>query len=170
MASILPAVALCLLLLPVEAALLPFLGQAVSIVHPDLALCAVLWLAVGPAGAVEGALGAYACGAVADLLYAVQPGLFAFLSILVYVLVRLGAGPLDVRGPGGFAALCGIAALVQAGFAYLLLWFVGQPWPTGALPGVFGGAALTALFGAPVYLLLSRATRLLDREDSSLLR
>jgi hypothetical protein len=170
MARVLPAVAVCLLLLPVEAALLPFLGPLLSSVRADLALCAVLWLAVGPAGAVEGAVGAYACGTIADLLYAVQPGLFAFLALLVYVLVRVGSGALDVRGPASFAALCGIGALVQAGLAYLLLTFVGQSWPTDALPGVFGGAALTAAVGAPVYLFLRWTTRVLEREESSLLR
>ncbi len=168
MTRVLPPVALCLLLLPIEAALLPFLG--VSALRADLALCAVLWLAVGPAGAVEGAVGAYACGTIADLLYAVQPGLFAFLALLVYVLVRIGSGALDVRGPASFAALCGLAALVQAGFAYGLLWLLGQRWPADAFPAVLGGAALTAIFGAPAYVALSWTTRVLEREDPSLLR
>ena len=170
MTRILPPVVLCLVFLPVEAALLPFLGSGLSILRADVALCAVLWLAVGPAGAIEGAVGAYACGTIADLLYAVQPGLFAFLALLVYVLVRVFSGALDVRGPASFAALCGIAAIVQAGLAYVLLSFVGQRWPVDALAAVFLGAGLTAIAGAPVYLFLQWATRLLEREDPSLLR
>ncbi|HUB09082.1 MAG TPA: hypothetical protein VMB50_18880 [Myxococcales bacterium] len=168
MAPLLVAAALCLICLPIEAALLPFLG--LSTARADLALCAVLWLAVAQDGVVEGAVGAYVCGTVADLLYAVHPGLFALLALLLYTLVRVFAGALDVRGPWGFSALCGLGALLQSGLARLLFSVSGQTWPAGALPGILGGAALTAACGAPVWMALSWSTRALTREDPSLLR
>ncbi|MHB8418208.1 MAG: hypothetical protein ACYDCL_09035 [Myxococcales bacterium] len=168
MAPLLAAAALCLLFLPIEAALLPFLG--LSTARADLALCAVLWLAVGQDGVIEGAIGAYVCGTVADLLYAVHPGLFALLGVLLYTLVRVFGGALDVRGPWGFAALCAFGALLQAGLAHLLFSLSGQPWPQGALAGILGGAALTGACGAPVWVALSWARGLLEREDPSLLR
>jgi hypothetical protein len=174
MPRILPALALCVIFLPVEAALLPFLGAGLGglgpALHADLALCAVVWLAVGPAGTVEGAVGAYACGTIADLLYSVQPGLFAFLAVLLYLLGRFGSAALDVRGAGGFAVLCGLGSLVQAGLAFLLLTFLGQPWPSGAWPAVFGGALVTALVAPPSFRLLGWATEILETEDPSLLR
>lgn len=182
MPRILPALALCVIFLPVEAALLPFVGAGLGagfgaglgglgrLLHADLALCAVVWLAVGPAGTVEGAVGAYACGTIADLLYAVQPGLFAFLAVLSYLLARLGSAAFDVRGAGGFAVLCGLGSLVQAGLAFLLLTLVGQPWPSGAWPAVLGGAVATALAAPPSFKLLGWATGILEREDPSLLR
>ncbi len=168
MAPLLAAAALCLLLLPIEAALLPFLG--LSTARADLALCAVLWLAIAQDGVIEGAVGAYVCGTVADLLYAVHPGLFALLALSMYTLARIFAGGLDVRGPGGFAVLCGFGALVQAALAHLLFSLSGQPWPTGAWPGIVGGAVLTAACGAPIWSALSWTAGVLQREDPSFLK
>lgn len=168
MAPIAASAALCLLLLPVEAALLPFLG--LSTARADLAVCAVLWLAVAQDGVLEGAVGAYVCGTVADLLYAVHPGLYALLSLLLFTLVRIFAGALDVRGPAGFSLLCALGSLLEAAFARGLFEVVGQSWPADALPGILGGALLTGLCAAPVWWLLQGISRRLEREDASLLR
>ena len=173
MPNALPAIALCLVCLPIEAALLPYVagwGGAIAAARVDLALCAVLWLAVGPAGVVEGALGAFACGALADLLYAVHPGLFTLLAMVLYTFARVAAEPLDVRGPAGFAALCGMATLVEAVLARGLLAVVGRPSPTAAWGGVVAGAALTAVAGAAAWRLLGWLSHALQREDPSLLR
>jgi len=158
----------CLLLLPVEAGVLPFLPLGASVA--DFALCAALFIAAGPAGTLEGALGSFLAGSLADLLYAVHGGLYALCALLLFILVRLVSRENTLRGPLPFAALCGVGSLVQSGFCFLLLGLLGQPTPQGPWPGILGSALLTAL-AAPIFFWLSTALgRVLQREDPSLLR
>lgn len=181
----LPAVVFCLVVLPAEAVLLPHLGLGAA--RADLALCALLWLAVGPASTLEGAVGAYLCGTIADILYAVHPGLFALLGVLFFVVARIGSSvrlgapargqrPRQVRprsigrGAGGFALLCGLFALVQPLLAAALLAVVGQRGPEFAWAPSVGGALLTAVCAPAIYLLLGFAASGLERNDASLLR
>jgi cell shape-determining protein MreD len=165
---VLPAVAACLLLLPLEAALVRFLG--LSGARADVALCAVLWLATGSASIIEGAFGAFLCGALADVLYGVHPGLFALLSVLIYVVVRLASGALNVHGPLGFAALCSLAFVLEGLASMGLLSLAQLPLPATPWPALLGGAALTALFAPALYLLLGQVSQATRREDSSLFR
>ncbi len=172
MPNALSAVAACLLLLPVEAALLPLFGAlpagALATARADVPLAAVLWLAVGPAGVIEGAIGAFACGTIADFLYWVHPGLFTLLAMVLFVLARVGASALDVRGAASFAALCALGSLVEALFARILLYAVGRPEPPVVWGGVLWGAALTAAAGGPLFLLLGRVSLALRREERPL--
>ncbi len=169
MGSALPAVGLCLVFLPVEAALLPF-GGWLADGRIDAALCAVLWLAVGPAGVVEGAIGAFACGALADVFYAVHPGLFTLLAMALYALARVGAGALEVRGSAGFAVLCGLGTLAEAALARGLLAVVGRAAPVLSWGALAWTTVLTAAAGAAFFQLLGGMAHALEREDPSLLR
>lgn len=167
MKQLIPAALVCLILLPIEAALLPHLGLGAA--RADFALCAVLWLAAGPASVIEGAVGAYLCGTVADLLYVVHPGLFALIAVLLFLLVRLGAGALEVRGAGSFALLCGVGSLAQALLARGFLALVGQGVPESFWSPALGGALLTAACAPVLFYALGRVTRGFEREESSFL-
>src|SRR5271157_3183013 len=123
MRNLLPPLLLCLFLMPLEAGILPFLP--LSSMVADFALCAVLFIAVGPAGTLEGALGAFLAGNLADLSYAVHGGLFALCAMILYILVRLGSGDITVRGPLAFAPLCAVGSLVQSGLCFGLLHLLG---------------------------------------------
>jgi hypothetical protein len=100
----------------------------------------------------------------------VHPGLFALLSVLIYVLVRLASGALNIHGPLGFAALCGLAFVLEALGGLALLALAQSPLPHAPWPPLLGGAALTAALAPVLYVLLGQVSRAARREDSSLLR
>jgi hypothetical protein len=154
--------------MPVEAALVHFLGLTAA--RADISLCAVLWLATGPASTIEGAFGAFLCGSLADVLYGVHPGLFALLSVLIYVVVRLASGALNIHGPLGFAVLCGLGFLLEGLASIALLSLVQASLPQSPWGALFGGAALTALLAPVLYLVLGQISRASGREESSLFR
>jgi hypothetical protein len=168
MRNLVPPLLLCLVLVPFEAGLMPFLPLSAS--TADFPLCAVLFIAAGPASTLEGALGAFLAGSLADLTYAVHGGLFALCAMALFILVRLTSGEIPVRGPLPFALLCGVGSLVQSAFSHGLLHFLGQVAPQAPWPGILGSALLTSLV-APIFFWLSTGLgRLLQREDPSLLR
>jgi hypothetical protein len=159
---------LCLVLVPFEAGLMPFLPLTASVA--DFPLCAALFIAAGPAGTLEGAVGVFLAGSFADLLYGVHGGLFALSAMALFILVRLTSGEVPIRGPLPFALLCGAGSLVQSAMSFGLLHFLGQATPQAPLPGILGSALLTSLV-APIFFRLSTGLgRLLQREDPSLLR
>jgi hypothetical protein len=168
MRNLVPPLLLCLLLVPFEAGLMPFLPFSASVI--DFPLCATLFIAAGPASTLEGALGAFLAGSFADLFYSVHGGLFALCAMALFIFVRLASGELPVRGPLPFALLCGAGSLVQSALSFGLLQLLGQATPQAPWPGILGSALLT-LLAAPVFFRLSTGLgRLLQREDPSLLR
>ena len=168
MRNLVPPLLLCMVLVPFEAGLMPFLPLTATVA--DFPLCATLFIAAGPAGTLEGALGAFLAGSFADLLYSVHGGLFTLVAMALFIFVRLTSGELPVRGPLPFALLCGVGSLVQAALSFGLLHFLGQATPQAPWPGILGSALLTALV-APIFFRLSTGLgRLLQREDPSLLR
>jgi hypothetical protein len=136
----------------------------------DFALCAVLFIGVGPAGTLEGAIGAFLAGNLADLVYAVHGGLFTLSAMIIFVLVRLASGEITVRGPLAFAPLCAVGSLVQSGLCFGLLHLMGQATPQSPWAAILGSALLTSLAAPIFYRLSSGLGRLLQREDPSLLR
>jgi hypothetical protein len=159
---------LCLVLVPVEAGVMPFLPLSGSVA--DFPLCATLFIAAGPAGTLEGALGAFLAGSAADLLYAVHGGLFTLCALALFILVRLTSVEIPVRGPLPFALLCGVGSLVQSALSFGLLHFLGQLTPLAPWPAILGSALLTALVAPLFYRLSTGLGGLLQREDPSLLR
>jgi hypothetical protein len=169
MEQILPPLVVCGLLMPIEAGLLPYLGFSSVGARAELPLCAVVLLAAGEVSTLTGAMGAFVFGALADVVYAVHPGVFTLTSLILFVLFR---GPLgvDVRGPVSFAVLSGVAVPLQAGIVFGLLAFVGRPLPESPFWPIAVGAILTALV-APLFRWLSDAgTHMMTREDPTLLR
>ena len=103
-------------------------GGAVSIA---LAVPVVVWLGLETT-VIEGAVGAVVVGVLLDASAGGPGGLLAFLSVLVFVGVRAGAGTFDARTPLGFGLLSGVATLGMGLGALLLLRYVS---PEATAPG-----------------------------------
>ena len=82
-------------------------GGAVSLA---LAVPVVVWLGL-ETPVIEGAIGSALVGALLDASAGGPSGLLTFLSVMVFVGVRAGAGPFDARSPLGFGLLSGAATL-----------------------------------------------------------
>jgi hypothetical protein len=168
MTDLVPPLAVCALLIPLEAALLPFTGLTTA--RADLPLCAVALLAVGGATTLWGAVGSFLIGMLADVVTPVHPGLFTLTSLLLFVALRPLPVGRDVRGPVSFAILVAFTTLAGQLLMLGLLWIAGQ-----RLPSAFGWPVAEAtLFTAAVaplfYWLSVQVERLMNREDPSLLR
>ncbi len=157
-----------LLLLPLEAALLPFVG--LSTARADVVLCAVVFLAVGGAATLWSAAASFLLGLVADLLTPVHPGLFALTALLVFMLVRLSPLGREVRGAVSFAVVVALASAVQQLVALGLLSLVGQKIPRAYGWPLAQSVLLTTLVAPGFHWLATQLDRGLTREDTSLLR
>jgi hypothetical protein len=168
MNDLIPPLTVCALLMPLQAALLPFSG--LSTARADLPLCAVALLAVGSSTTLWGAVGSFAIGLFADVLTPIHPGLFALSGLLLFVGLRLLPLGRDVRGPVSFAVLAGVGTLLAQLLMLALLWAAGQRLP--GRPGwpVMQAVLLTALVAPLFYWLAAQVERGLSREDPSLLR
>jgi hypothetical protein len=144
-------------------------GGAVSVA---LAVPVVVWLAL-ETPVLEGAIGAAVVGALLDASAGGPAGLLWFLSILVFVGARAGAGAFDARRPLGFALLSGVATLGMGFGAILLLRYVSPPAtaPGWSLLGrVSVESLLTALAAPAVRWALDRLLRPGHREQPAVLR
>jgi hypothetical protein len=171
MKELVPPLVVCGLLMPLEAALLPHLGLPLgSGARAELPLLAVLLLAVESASALQGAVGCFLFGVLADVCYQVQPGLFTLSSLLLFVLLRLTPVEREVRGPLSFAVLAAVGVPLQAGLVFGLLWLVGHPLPESPVWSVALGALCTAAVAPLFYWLTLVGGKWLVRDDPSLLR
>jgi hypothetical protein len=169
--EIIPPLVVCTVLMPLEAALLPYLGFPVGLgARIELPLCAVLLLAVGSASTLQGAIGCFLFGMLADVCYQIQPGLFTLSSLLLFILLRLLPIGRDVRGPLSFAALAAVGVPLQAGLVFGLLWLVGHPLPESPVLAIAFGAVFTAAAAPLFYWLSSVGAAWMERDDPSLLR
>jgi hypothetical protein len=144
-------------------------GGAVSLA---LAVPVVVWLAL-ETPAIEGAFGAALIGALLDASAGGPSGLLTFLSVMVFVGVRAGAGPFDARTPLGFGLLSGVATLAMGVGAVLLLRYVT---PATEAPGwnligrVVVEAVLTGLAAPVIRWVLDRVLVPAQRELPGVLR
>ena len=144
-------------------------GGAVSVA---LAVPVVVWLGLETT-VIEGAVGAVVVGVLLDASAGGPGGLLAFLSVLVFVGVRAGAGTFDARTPLGFGLLSGVATLGMGLGALLLLRYVS---PEATAPGwnllgrVTVEALLTGLAAPAVKWVLDRVLSPGHREQPGLLR
>jgi hypothetical protein len=144
-------------------------GGAVSVA---LAVPVVVWLGLETT-VLEGVVGAALVGAILDASAGGPGGLLTFLSVLVFVGVRAGAGPFDARSVLGFALLCGAASLGMGVGAVVLLRYVA---PEASAPGwgllgrVLVEAVLTGLAAPPIRWMLDRILVPGHREPPGVLR
>ena len=127
---------------------------------------------VHSAGNVEGALGAALLGALLDVAAGTPFGLHAGLAVAVFVGTRLVGAAVDLRGPLGFAALSGAAALALSAGAVALQRLGSAPevrpgW--GLLPRLLIEALLTALCAPLLLRLLKRLDAWLGSEEPDLI-
>jgi hypothetical protein len=144
-------------------------GGAVSVA---LAVPVVVWLGLETT-VIEGAIGAAVVGVLLDVSAGGPGGLLTFLSVLVFVGVRAGAGAFDARTPLGFALLTGVASLGMGLGALLLLRYVSTELTApgwNLLGRVAVESLLTGLAAPAVKWVLDRVLSPGHREQPGLLR
>lgn len=115
--------ALALLLLSVESVLVKFLGLEVTRI--DVGLAIVVYVALR-ATTLEGAFSAFAVGYLLDVFTGRPTGLYPFLAMLVFLLVR-GAGQLiDGRSRGGYALMVAAATFGHALLVGFFTWLTSR--------------------------------------------
>jgi hypothetical protein len=144
-------------------------GGAVSVA---LAVPVVVWMGLETT-VIEGAVGAAVVGVLLDASAGGPGGLLTFLSILVFVGVRAGAGAFDARTPLGFALLSGVSTLGMGLGAFVLLRYVT---PSATAPGwdLVGRVAveslLTGLAAPAIRWVLDRVLAPGHREQPGIVR
>lgn len=140
--------ALALLLLSVESVLVKFLGLEVTRI--DVGLAIVVYVALR-ATTLEGAFSAFAVGYLLDVFTGRPTGLYPFLAMLVFLLVR-GAGQLiDGRSRGGYGLMVAAATFGHALLAGFFTWLTsrqegGVSWSGLPLQVILATAAGLVLF------------------------
>jgi len=144
-------------------------GGAVSLA---LAVPVIVWLGV-ETPVTEGAIGAALVGVLLDAAAGGPGGLLTFLSVMVLVGVRAGAGPFDARSNLGFALLSGAATFGMGFGAILLTRYVT---PAGADPSwsllgrVLVESLLTATAAPAIRWALDRVVVPAHRDQPGTLR
>ncbi len=140
--------ALSLVMLCVESVAVKVFGFSVTRIDVTLALVVFLGLR---ANTLEGAVTAFGIGYLLDVFTGRPTGLYPFLAVLVFLLVRLLASFVDARARLVYAALTGTATFGHALLAVFFSW----------LTSLNGGGAVATLSGVPLQIALSTATGLL---------
>ena len=164
------ALVAALLLLALSAAVTRQLtGGAVSLA---LAVPVIVWLGV-ETPAIEGVIGAALVGVLLDAAAGGPGGLLTFLSVMIFVGVRAGAGPFDAQSRLGFALLSGAATFLMGFGAILLTRYVTSPsaapgW--GLLGRVLVESLLTAAGAPAIRWALDRVVVPAHRDQPGFLR
>ncbi len=125
------------------------------------------------AGNVDGAVAAAGVGYVLDLMSGTPKGLFTFLAVALFLLVRAVGAAVDVRGRAGFAALSGLGALtLSLGAVQLTRYTADPPESPGLrlLGRLLVEAILTGALAPLVGMGMRRLDGLFPREEAGLLR
>jgi hypothetical protein len=147
--------ALALVLLSVEAVLVRSFGFEVT--HIDVTLVLVVFLGLR-ASTLEGAFSSFAVGYLLDVFTGRPMGLFPFLAVLTFLLIRVAAAYVDARSRVLFVLLVA-AATFGHGVLATLLWRLVSRAEGGALAsmwGLPGQVLLTALAAMLLWPLLRR--------------
>lgn len=139
---------LALLLLSIESVLGKSFGFEVARIDVGLAL--VVWVALR-ATTLEGAFSAFAVGYLLDVFTGRPTGLYPFLAVLIFLLVR-GAGQLvDGRSRGGYGLFVAAATFGHALLALFFTWLTARQ----------GGSSGSSLSGVPLQVVLATAAGVL---------
>lgn len=147
--------ALAMVLLSVESVLVKTLGFDVTRINVGLAL--VVYAALH-SSSVEGGFIAFSVGYLLDVFTGRPTGLYPFLSVLVFLVVRASGHLIDGRSRSMFALVVAGAVFLHAVLAVVFSWLTS---PSGAglvwsLSGVPQQVVLTAGFGVLLWPLLKR--------------
>jgi rod shape-determining protein MreD len=163
----LATVALALGLLSLESVLVKYLD--LSVTRVDVTVVLIVYLAIR-ANTLEGAFSSYAVGWLLDLMSGHPTGLYTFLGVLTFLLVRLAGSLVDVRTPATFLLFVVGADLGHGLLAAFFTWLASQEGAATALTAIPGQLALTALAALALYPLLRRLGLTEERRDPGLLR
>ncbi len=140
--------AMSLALLCVESVAVKVFGF--SVIRIDVTLALVVFLGLR-ANTLEGAFTSFAIGYLLDVFTGRPTGLYPFLAVLVFLLVRLLASFVDARARALYAALTGAATFGHALLAVFFSW----------LTSLSGGGAVATLSGVPLQIALASLTAML---------
>ncbi len=162
-------VALALGLLVVESVLVKYVGLAVTRIDVTVAL--VVFLALR-ASTIEGALSSFSIGYLLDVMSGQPTGLYTFLSMLVFLFVKLAGSLVDVRSVFSFVLFTAAADLGHGLLAIFFTWMTSKNGvvPTGTLSGLPLQIALTAVAAALLWPLLRRLNPGNNRSEVGALR
>jgi rod shape-determining protein MreD len=134
-------VVLALVLLSVEAVLTQKLGFTVT--RLDVTLVLVVFLGLRSPN-LEGAFAAFAIGYLLDVFTGRPTGLYPFLGVLTFLLMRTLSAFVDARAKGLFALVCGAAAFGHGMLAAFFSWLTSRG----------GAGTMVSLSGLPLQVLL----------------
>lgn len=145
---------LALLLLTLEAVVVQRAGLVLSRIDVTVVLLAFLALR---ATLMEGACSAFAVGYLLDLMSGQPTGLFTFLGVFTFLIGRLVASLVDVRGAPAFVLFVMGADVGHGLLAAFFSWLtVKDGSATAVLPGLPLQVALTGLAALALYPVLRK--------------
>lgn len=162
-------VALALVLLAVESVVVKAFGFTATRI--DVTVPVVVFLACR-AGLLEGAFSAFAIGYLLDVMSGRPTGLYTFLAVLTFLLVRLAASLVDVRSAPSFVMFVAAADLGHSLLAIFFTWMTSKAGavPTQPLLVLILQVLLTAVAGLLLWPLLRRLDPGTDRPEAGALR
>ncbi|MBX7114628.1 MAG: hypothetical protein K1X64_09915 [Myxococcaceae bacterium] len=161
--------ALGLVLLSLASVFSQMFGMMLTRVDVVVALVVFLGLR---ANTSEGALGAFALGYMLDVFTGRPTGLFPFLAVLTFLLVRLAAGLVDARSRATYALFVSGATLANALLATFFNWLTSskEDSPVAiSLAGLPMQVVLTTAAAALLWPLLRRFDPANDRPEAGVL-
>jgi rod shape-determining protein MreD len=144
---------LALLLLSLESVLGKAFGLEAA--RLDVGLAIVVYAALR-ATTVEGAFSAFSVGYLSDVFSGRPTGLYPFLAVLVFLLVRAAGQVVDGRSRGGYALFVGTAAFGHALLVMFFTWLTSRQGLGGWWQGVPLQVVLAPVAGAILWPLLQR--------------
>jgi rod shape-determining protein MreD len=120
---------------------------------------------------VEGAFTAFALGYLFDALTGRPTGLYAFLAVLVFLVVRVANGVIDARTRGLYALATGAATLGTGLLAAFFTWLTSRDGGQAAgLKGLPWQVLFTFLAALLMWPLLRKVNPGQERPEPGVLR
>jgi rod shape-determining protein MreD len=138
---VLATLTLALLVLSVEAAVVRVFGWSAAPI--DITVALVVYVAIF-APTVEGSVTAFGLGYLLDALTGRPTGLYAFLAVLLFLMVRVANGLVDARTRGLYAVATGAGTLATGLLAAFFTWMTSR-----------GGGQAASLKGLPWQVLFT---------------
>lgn len=165
----LATVAIALLLLSLESVVVRYLGLAVARIDVTVAL--VVFLGIR-ASVLEGAFSSFAVGYLLDVMTGRPTGLYTFLAVLVFILVKVGSMLVDARSLPSFLAFVAAADLGHSLLAAFFTWLTSKEGAAAAasLTGLLAQLPLTVATALLLWPLLRRLDPATERPEVGALR
>jgi rod shape-determining protein MreD len=120
---VLATLAIAMVVLSLEAAVVRVFGWAQAPI--DITVALIVYVGIF-APTVEGAFTAFALGYLLDALSGRPTGLYAFLAVLLFLVVRVANGLIDARTRGLYAMATGAATVAMGLLAAFFTWMTSR--------------------------------------------